>query len=641
MKQQTLLALVIAGAITGCGGSSGQSTNAQSTTNATPQTVAATSIAQGVVTGFGSVVVNGTHYDVSAAPITLDGDSAVESDIEVGQIVTITATGEADKTGHVKATKVAGETQVRGLVTSVDLTAGTLVVLDQTITFTADTFFRDGVTSADLKEGVFVFISSKTNADGSITATRIDIKKPFEAKKPPLLAGIVADLDTTALTFTLHGLTVDYSKATVTDLGEQTLANGLLVRAEGSLVDKIFVATALKASVLDLKHHHDVKPHTGTSIGGQVADLVANTSFTLGTTTVLFSETTEIKGGVLADVIAGANVRVIGTLDADKNLVAKAIILFKDAKSDDQGLVQAVDVVNNTITVNGIVFDLSSDTSVNDRSKFDVRLFDINDIQVGDLVNIRGFNIEGKKHLNATRLERCDRDNGGATSSAASSASTTSAAASSEAISSEAATSSAASSSTAAASPLLKALNKTQVTGEVEAVVDTTVTVAGHEVTVDETTLVTGFESAADFLKNAKDVNVVIQGVVENDKFKAVSVQKLGPRKGANSSVRSSISFSSFAFSAGSLPARSSAAFSSKSATSEIAHSAESRASKSAISLPAHSQAAFSSKSATSEVAHSAESRASRSATSLPTLPEHPTRPESSSAASSSSAAAL
>lgn len=624
MKQQTLLALMIAGVITGCGGA-GKTTSSLSTQDNTSGTgtVAAaptTSVAQGMVTGFGSVIVNGTHYDVSAAPISFDGESAVESDLEVGQMVTITATGDADKTGHVKATKVAGETQVRGAITSLDLTAGSLVVLGQTISFTADTFFRDGVTAADLAVGVFVAISSKTNADGSITATRIDIKKPSEIKKPPMLAGLVADLNTTAMTFSLHGLSVDYSKANLTELADQTLANGLLVRAEGSLVDNIFVATSLKASVLDLKHHRDIKANMGTSIGGQVANLVANTSFSLGTTTVLFSATTNIIGGTTAELVADAKVRVMGTLDADKNLVAKVIVLIKDVKAEDHGLVQAVDVVNNTITINGIVFDLSADTSLNDRSKMDVRLFDINDIQVGDMVNIRGYNLAGKKHLTATRLERLDRDEETETSAAASSANSSEASsensnanssASSEDTTSSSAESSSAASSTPVAVPvaLIKALNKTELTGEVDAVVDSTLSIAGHDVVVDDTTLVIGFEGKDDVLKNAKAVKVIVRGVANNDKFKAISIERFTEKKDINTQISfssrslSTSSWSSFSAPSFSAPAFSSVSFSSKSTrSSEAAHSEASNSSKSAHSEASSSQA--SSSAAASSVAN-------------------------------------
>jgi hypothetical protein len=90
MKTNLFLVSLLAGSsLVACGGGGGGSSTPENTTPDTPAPTE-TTIAQGVVTGFGSVIVNGVHFDVSAASINVDGNSQVESDLGVGQLVRIT-----------------------------------------------------------------------------------------------------------------------------------------------------------------------------------------------------------------------------------------------------------------------------------------------------------------------------------------------------------------------------------------------------------------------------------------------------------------------------------------------------------------------------------------------------------------------
>lgn len=198
MKQHSLLALILTTSLVACGGGGGGSSSGNTNTNtpsgnstssATAQKT--TNVAQGVVTGFGSVIVNGVHFDVKDAAIDIDGDAHVESDLAVGQIVSVTGTVDADGI-HGKASKLSAETKVRGPIETIDLTNGTIVVLGQTILITADTFYEDGLTVESLKVGDVVKVSSYTNADSALVATRIEVKTGTEAKDL-FLAGEVAD----------------------------------------------------------------------------------------------------------------------------------------------------------------------------------------------------------------------------------------------------------------------------------------------------------------------------------------------------------------------------------------------------------------------------------------------------------------
>ncbi len=490
MTKHSLLTLIISASLVACGGGSGgnSGTSAPVQSNASslgnPVSSKTTNIAQGTVTGFGSVIVNGVHFDVKGAAIDIDGEARVESDLAVGQVVSVTGTVDDDGI-HGKATKLSAETKIRGPIASIDLTNGVIVVLGQTILINADTFYEDGVTAESLKVGDVVKVSSSINADSALVATRIEIKTGTEAKDL-FLSGAVANLDTAAMTFTINGTKVDYSKATIADLPNKTLKDGMLVRVHGTVVNGIFVANGnVHSSVLDLKHDGELDTKANLELSGLVSALTpaasSNSSFVLGNTTVFFTTTTKFEGGILSDLADGIRVRVKGKFDTDRNLVAEKITLILKTKVDDEGLVQATDLTANTLTLNGVTFEVTLDTSFNDRSKADVRLFSLKDIVVGDFVDVRGYRIAASgatlERIVATRIERKNPSEKG------------------------------------------KEGFKTEISGKVELVSADTIKVSGHTIKITNTTAISGFNNVQLFLANALGLSVEVNGVIENDVF--------------------------------------------------------------------------------------------------------------------------
>jgi|GEM_PF-646571 len=628
MKYNQYLALLLAGSLAACGGGSGTTTGLTATTDGTSVTItpitassaiassassaaimAKITVAQGVVTGFGSVIVNGVHYDVEDAAIDVDGDSTVESDLGVGQIVRITAT--MGENGRGKASKLEGESQVRGAIESIDLTTGVIVALGQSILITADTFYQNGVTAETLKVGDVIKVSAYTNADGALVATRIDVKTGTGADVAQL-AGKIADLDTTALTFTINGKTVDYSKATVAD--ETVLANDMLVRIHGSIVNDVFVATGtLQASPLSIKHDGQFGEHDDLRVGGLITDLVANTSFKINDATVLLTADTQYEGGTAADLAAGLLVKVEGILDADNNLVASEIRLILHPQVNENGLVQTVDTAANTFSVNGVTFEVTVDTSFNDSGRDKLRLFSLASLAVGNTINVHGYKVDATdttpEHMIATRVERRNP-------------------------------------STNSADHF-----KVEVHGLVESVTASTIKVAGHDITVTADTEITGFDSLAAFLAAAVGTNVEIKGTIENNILVASSIEPAdedsheGSHSGPSHSDSSHSANSSFSVPSGGFPAHSD---SSRSApanpSSDSSHSFTSRsfASHSAVNPGSAPSRSESSRSApanpSSDSSHSFTSRSfsSHSAKSVPSTTSSKA-PRSSKAASSSS----
>ena len=148
MNHSQLRATVAAAALglaAACGGSSN---------TAPPPTggISGTGFAVGIITGFGSIIVNGQHYGVSSATITSDGMNVAENTLKIGDYVIITADIMND--GSREARKVDLEEAVEGLVFSTspesgDTRVGSLNVMGQDVTVSANTSL-DNFASLDL-----------------------------------------------------------------------------------------------------------------------------------------------------------------------------------------------------------------------------------------------------------------------------------------------------------------------------------------------------------------------------------------------------------------------------------------------------------------------------------------------------------
>jgi hypothetical protein len=138
-----------------------------------PNGIVRTGMAVGPIASFGSVVVNGVHYDTTAAVITVDGVPGTQADLRVGQVVTIAAELE-DGTTAGDATAVTFDVNVEGPIESLDAKRPPIVP-GQTVhavpiprSTTASAAHMAGLPSATL------WRSAPVMADGSIDATRIE-----------------------------------------------------------------------------------------------------------------------------------------------------------------------------------------------------------------------------------------------------------------------------------------------------------------------------------------------------------------------------------------------------------------------------------------------------------------------------------
>ncbi|MGD8595296.1 MAG: DUF5666 domain-containing protein, partial [Gammaproteobacteria bacterium] len=134
-------------------------------------------VSVGVITGFGSVFVNGVEFDTSHAQINVNESDATEQDLSIGMVVAVV--GSADRAGVVgKADAVYYESEVRGIV-SQNNQDGTLDIMGQMVKYDTETVFEsddDTVTVIeDIPEGAVVEVSGYRTGDNTLHATHMTL----------------------------------------------------------------------------------------------------------------------------------------------------------------------------------------------------------------------------------------------------------------------------------------------------------------------------------------------------------------------------------------------------------------------------------------------------------------------------------
>ncbi len=400
---QTRSMLIIACAILlqACGGGGGDSTV---TPAASPPVVSSSSAVTttGVITGFGSVHVNGVEYETDSTDFDSDDDVADETELKVGQVVTLKGTRNDDGvTGT--ADSIEYEDLVKGPIASIN--GNTLVVLGYTIVVTDTTVFDDNVLTqslAGLNVGDVVEVSGFFNATGEIVSTYLESKSPggeFEVE------GIVSNLDDNTSTFDVGSLIIDYSGATLEDFDGTALADGLQVEVEGSSFGGSGELIATKVELEDDDHDENDE----VEIEGLITRFTSVSDFDVFGVAVTTTSGTEYENGAASDLAVDVRVEVEGTINASGVLVAEEVEFRSVDDTRLEAAVDSVDVNANQLVVLGITVVVNSLTQLEDDSDFDVRFFTLNDISAGDFVEVRG-KLEDDGTISATRLERDDQD---------------------------------------------------------------------------------------------------------------------------------------------------------------------------------------------------------------------------------------
>lgn len=298
----------------GCGGSSsGSDGDADSTV-----------VSRGLITGFGSVYVNGIRFHTGDTRFSVDDDNGVESDLKVGMIVTVKGS-KSDDGVNGQATHISYDNELKGPVTSIVYdnadpalsSMATLDILGQAVTVNRDTTIDDdgGLTFETIKVNDVLEVSGYANASG-LLATHIELQADASEIE------IKGHIDIGSLTlnsFTINGFPVSYDGTTpLDDIG--SLTEELFVEVEGelNLAGDTLIARKIEgesegldddmddAEVQGMIEDYDSNEDTFTILGQQIdgtgAELYPST-LVLGNDLIVEAEGHIVNGILYADEV--------------------------------------------------------------------------------------------------------------------------------------------------------------------------------------------------------------------------------------------------------------------------------------------------------------------------------------------------
>jgi hypothetical protein len=345
MQRRRVLVTLLAGAgviaLPSCGGGG---------SSAGVDTGGTGSFSSGRISGFGSVIVNGVRFEDNSARIRSD-DSATDlhpRDLKLGMVVRVRAgpitPGSAGSLPTATATSITVEIEIKGPVES-KTAPDTLVVLGQTVKVDAATVF-DGTTFDAIVVGDLLEVSGFADAAGVITASRIEKENNLNEVR---VRGVIANLDTTAKTFTIGTATFDYSDPAAR-LPSTPLANGMFVRVRANPTPN--GAGAFMVTRIDARDEEEQEEDRDEA---KVEGILVQNGTVLSVNGITI-DTSRLPAGTVFPI--GQQVEVEGEM-VDGVLVANKIEVEdedEEAKVDVRGEASAVDTSAQTFVVRGVTF---------------------------------------------------------------------------------------------------------------------------------------------------------------------------------------------------------------------------------------------------------------------------------------------
>jgi len=372
------LALSLATCLAACGGSSG---TAGSTSNGvtgstssgniaqTPAATATLSTVVGSVTGFGSIVVDGVHYDDSNASVIRAKSTGLlaNADARLGQRVILTLDSQG------AAAKVEVLPELEGAVASIDTKLSRFVVNGLNVAINTDasagplTVFGGGYSAfTDIKTSDQVEIHGLAKADtapGAVANTYVVQATRIEKQSDPLLelraGGYVQNLVTASgkTTFTLGTLAVDATASAIKPSGT-ALSNGQYVSVQTTQAVTGNQMSASSIRIIDRRK--DSTPNQTVRIASEIStiDTAAGTFVLDGVTVNSKSAVLLPKGATLA---VGLYARASGLFDANSVLQATEVALRDESAPAVEIKGTVANFTNlSDFTVRGVPVDASA-----------------------------------------------------------------------------------------------------------------------------------------------------------------------------------------------------------------------------------------------------------------------------------------
>ncbi|TXH71230.1 MAG: hypothetical protein E6Q83_03235 [Thiothrix sp.] len=378
-----------------------------------------TGITAGRITGFGSIYVNGIHYNVDNAAFYRNGTTVTDqSSFAAGEFITVTGSLNADGVSGI-ANQVKFDSLVKGTVEAIAADGKTLTVLGQSIQIDLLTVLHGFNQLTDLQVGNVVEVSGDRLPNAVIKPSSITLVADTYASNDGLqVSGQITNLKSEAKTFQIGHLIVDYSAATLVEWSGRSIANGQTVQVKANQAPINGVLTAQQVTLQATQNNYPDKSRL--ELEGIVSALASATQFTLLGQTVVTSASTEFRGLSASSVAVGLTLEVEGKVDAKGVLQAKKVMLRDVSASNGKeltGQITAIDKALNTISLAGYTLYLDNGSMLLKNAqtakrlaqrggRHDVTKFE--DLVVGDYIEVTVIQFaDGSWHV--LRLDRGGR----------------------------------------------------------------------------------------------------------------------------------------------------------------------------------------------------------------------------------------
>lgn len=402
MQFHRTLLILLAAALAACGAGSGGISGSGGVPTGT---------SRGPIDGFGSVIVNGVHFDSDTAQITKDGEPATQDDLAVGQLIEV----QGDFEQRI-ATTISYRSEVKGplqsvVITDADLGLASLVVLGQTVRVNGDTVLN-GVSLGSLTPGQLLEVSGARVQGGTVIATYLELKASLDTYK---VVGTVENALSNS--FTIGGLTIGTAGADLSDLPGGLVVDGQRVEAKGFPAGWNDAVPSLQASKVEPAAVGTGAEGTRLELEGYITDFVSPEDFRVLGSSVRTTAQTVFQSGTSASLTNNVKVQVKGSLDSAGVLVASSCEILATGAHRTTWEIESTSVADQTVTLfripgdagaPGVTWTIAASTELDDNSSANQDPLSFADLLVGDYVQVRGYR-DGAS-LVAERLRRRDSD---------------------------------------------------------------------------------------------------------------------------------------------------------------------------------------------------------------------------------------
>lgn len=389
------LLLSLSLALCACGGSSGSSTSLSGIDGSGAPVVAGTVSTTGAINGFGSVIVNGVHYNSDKANILINGETSSELNLRAGYQVKIT--GSIAKDGTATADKIEFRPDLLGTITAIDLNTQQLSLLGRQVQVSASTLFDSAISPNylnGLAVGDSVLISGAVDDQGIINATRIERSTPAQQQ----ISGSIAQLNTANRSLVIAGTNVDYSTAELLEVDNKGLQLGDKVSIYGQFEAASGSFKATKVIRLNQSLDTSIKL---ADLEGFIGSVLAANEFKLLGLLCKTTATTQFENGTLADLRLGAAVRLTGAVNSQGEVVVQKLEFKKISNNEIVGEVSNITLVNPTgnlaavvtgsLMINNTTIVTTAKTLFEDNSRDLLHRFNFSSIRIKDFLKVSGF----------------------------------------------------------------------------------------------------------------------------------------------------------------------------------------------------------------------------------------------------------